>query len=210
MFSCDPATLARDVKRFGEGLPRRPWAGGGYVPEDSQRGRRLWLCGEMIRRDVKRCLASLFVGCIASLVKSGAEEIVAFYGCCGILLLYSGLERLQKVISCRNNTNCILILSRGVTYDLFDCFSSGADTGGVAEFLPISSSGHLAIAQNLLGMSEAGSVPEFFDVLLHLGTLVAVFAAYWHEICDMVVELFRGHRRSGIGPRPRLCRRHGG
>ena len=63
---------------------------------------------------------------------------------------------------------------------------------GVAEFLPISSSGHLAIAQNLLGMSAAGSVPEFFDVLLHLGTLVAVFAAYWHEICDMVVELFRG------------------
>ena len=42
---------------------------------------------------------------------------------------------------------------------------------GVAEFLPISSSGHLAIAQNLLGMSQAGSVPEFFDVLLHLGTL---------------------------------------
>ena len=63
---------------------------------------------------------------------------------------------------------------------------------GVAEFLPISSSGHLAIAQNLLGMSQAGSVPECFDVLLHLGTLVAVFAAYWHEICDMVVEFFRG------------------
>ncbi len=63
---------------------------------------------------------------------------------------------------------------------------------GVAEFLPISSSGHLAIAQNLLGMSQAGDVPEFFDVLLHLGTLVAVFAAYWHEICDMVVEFFRG------------------
>ena len=57
---------------------------------------------------------------------------------------------------------------------------------GVAEFLPISSSGHLAIAQNLLGMSAAGSVPEFFDVLLHLGTLVAVFAAYWHEIGDLV------------------------
>ena len=29
-------------------------------------------------------------------------------------------------------------------------------------------------------------------MLLHLGTLVAVFAAYWHEICDMVVEFFRG------------------
>ena len=63
---------------------------------------------------------------------------------------------------------------------------------GVAEFLPISSSGHLAIAQNLLGMEEAGSVPEFFDVLLHLGTLIAVFAAYWKDICEMVVELFRG------------------
>lgn len=63
---------------------------------------------------------------------------------------------------------------------------------GVAEFLPISSSGHLAIAQNLLGMQEAGSVPEFFDVLMHLGTLIAVFAAYWKDICEMVVELFRG------------------
>ena len=63
---------------------------------------------------------------------------------------------------------------------------------GVAEFLPISSSGHLAIAQNLLGLEDAGSVPEFFDVLLHLGTLIAVFAAYWADICEMVVEFFRG------------------
>ena len=63
---------------------------------------------------------------------------------------------------------------------------------GVAEFLPVSSSGHLAIAQNLLGLEGAGSVPEFFDVLLHLGTLIAVFAAYWKDICEMVVELFRG------------------
>ena len=63
---------------------------------------------------------------------------------------------------------------------------------GIAEFLPISSSGHLAIAQNLLGMSDAGTVPEFFDVLLHLGTLVAVFVAYWADIQDMVLEFFRG------------------
>ena len=63
---------------------------------------------------------------------------------------------------------------------------------GVAEFLPISSSGHLAIAQNLLGLENAGSVPKFFDVLLHLGTLIAVFAAYWKDICAMVVEFFRG------------------
>ena len=63
---------------------------------------------------------------------------------------------------------------------------------GIAEFLPISSSGHLANAQNLLGMSDAGTVPEFFDVLLHLGTLVAVFVAYWADIKDMVLEFFRG------------------
>ena len=57
---------------------------------------------------------------------------------------------------------------------------------GVAEFLPISSSGHLAIAEHLLGMTGM-EVPEFFDVLLHLGTLVAVFAAYWADIRDMVL-----------------------
>ena len=32
----------------------------------------------------------------------------------------------------------------------------------------------------------------FFDVLLHLGTLFAVFAAYWDDIRDMVVEFFTG------------------
>ena len=63
---------------------------------------------------------------------------------------------------------------------------------GVAEFLPISSSGHLAIAEHLLGMSGASEIPEFFDVLLHLGTLIAVFAAYWGDIRDMVVEFFGG------------------
>ena len=61
---------------------------------------------------------------------------------------------------------------------------------GLAEFLPISSSGHLAIAQNLLGLET--EVPVFFDVLLHLGTLLAVFVAYWRDICEIVVEFFRG------------------
>ena len=61
---------------------------------------------------------------------------------------------------------------------------------GVAEFLPISSSGHLAIAQNLLNLQA--EIPAFFDVLLHLGTLLAVFVAYWQDIKDMVAEFFRG------------------
>ena len=63
---------------------------------------------------------------------------------------------------------------------------------GVAEFLPISSSGHLAIAEHLLGMSGKIVIPEFFDVLLHLGTLLAVFVAYWDDIRHMILEFFRG------------------
>lgn len=63
---------------------------------------------------------------------------------------------------------------------------------GVAEFLPISSSGHLAIAEHLLGQAGAADIPAFFDVLLHLGTLAAVFAAYWQDIREMIVEFFQG------------------
>ena len=63
---------------------------------------------------------------------------------------------------------------------------------GLAEFLPISSSGHLAIAERLLSSFHAADIPAFFDVLLHLGTLVAVFIAYWDEVRDMIVEFFRG------------------
>lgn len=62
---------------------------------------------------------------------------------------------------------------------------------GVAEFLPISSSGHLSIAQNLLGLGMEGADDVFFDVLLHLGTLAAVFVAYWPDIKEMVLEFFR-------------------
>lgn len=63
---------------------------------------------------------------------------------------------------------------------------------GVAEFLPISSSGHLAIAEHLLGQAGAADIPGFFDVLLHLGTLAAVFAAYWRDIREMIAEFFSG------------------
>ena len=77
---------------------------------------------------------------------------------------------------------------------------------GVTEFLPISSSGHLAIAEQLLSFTGASNVPEFFDVLLHLGTLVAVFVAYWEDIKSMVLEFFCGVRdiknHSTPGPLP--------
>lgn len=50
---------------------------------------------------------------------------------------------------------------------------------GLAEFLPISSSGHLTLGQMFLGLQE---VPVTLDILLHLGTLIAVFIVYWKKI----------------------------
>ena len=73
---------------------------------------------------------------------------------------------------------------------------------GVAEFLPISSSGHLAILQNLFALS-AGEEHMFFDVLLHLGTLISICVCYWGDIVAMVREVFivlRGGRRADGTP----------
>ena len=60
---------------------------------------------------------------------------------------------------------------------------------GVAEFLPISSSGHLSLFQHFFGLAESGNT-MFFDVLLHLGTLIAIFVYYWKDIVDLVKEFF--------------------
>ena len=61
---------------------------------------------------------------------------------------------------------------------------------GVAEFLPISSSGHLAIFQNFFGIENVENSHMFFSVLLHLGTLFAVFVVYRKDIKEMIVEFF--------------------
>jgi len=59
---------------------------------------------------------------------------------------------------------------------------------GLTEFLPVSSSGHLVLGQQLFGINE----PEiFFDVILHLGTLAAVCIVFWREIWSLVMEFFR-------------------
>ena len=57
---------------------------------------------------------------------------------------------------------------------------------GLTEFLPVSSSGHLSIFQNLFGMSKAGTDNVFFDVLLHLATLASVCVAYRADIEEIV------------------------
>ena len=58
---------------------------------------------------------------------------------------------------------------------------------GLSEFLPISSSGHLALLQYFFDVSAENVLP--FAVLLHLGTLVSVFIVYWKDIVELVKEL---------------------
>ena len=84
---------------------------------------------------------------------------------------------------------------------------------GLAEFLPISSSGHLSVLQNLFHMNSLEEGHLFFDVLLHLGTLVSIFICYWSDIKAIVREVFivlrggrtvTGERISGPLPAARL------
>ena len=58
---------------------------------------------------------------------------------------------------------------------------------GLTEFLPVSSSGHLVITQALFGIT--GDV-LIFDVFVHLGTLVAVFVAFWGDIVAILKRPF--------------------
>lgn len=59
---------------------------------------------------------------------------------------------------------------------------------GITEFLPISSSGHLSLFQHFLGVGGEGSL--LFSVLLHLGTLIAVFVVFHKTIFELIVEFF--------------------
>jgi undecaprenyl-diphosphatase len=59
---------------------------------------------------------------------------------------------------------------------------------GLSEFLPISSSAHLAIIQSLMpGFSQPGVL---FDVVLHFGTILAVILYFWKEIISFIEKNF--------------------
>lgn len=58
---------------------------------------------------------------------------------------------------------------------------------GLGEFLPISSSGHLALLQYFFDIK--GDSVLFFTVMLHLGTLISVFIIYWKDIVELIKEL---------------------
>ncbi len=59
---------------------------------------------------------------------------------------------------------------------------------GLTEFLPVSSSGHLSVIQHITGYT--GDDALLLMVVLHLGTLLAVFAAFWSRIWGMIKEFF--------------------
>ncbi len=73
---------------------------------------------------------------------------------------------------------------------------------GLAEFLPISSSGHLVLARALMNLDE---VPELFDVILHVATLVVVIWVFRKRVGGIIVSLYRFvTRKSGDEDRPNL------
>lgn len=57
---------------------------------------------------------------------------------------------------------------------------------GITEFLPVSSSGHLLLAQYFLGLDQS-RFGLSFDVALHMGTLVAVVAFFWRDLVRMAI-----------------------
>jgi len=62
---------------------------------------------------------------------------------------------------------------------------------GLTEFLPVSSSGHLVLLQKVLGMPETGLLLE---ILLHMGTLLAVIIVFWKDWMSMLSHPFTSRR----------------
>lgn len=70
---------------------------------------------------------------------------------------------------------------------------------GLTEFLPVSSSGHLVLAQSLIpGFRQPGVL---FDVALHIGTLVAVCIYFWKDLWDMALSLFSSEQATARSSR---------
>lgn len=71
---------------------------------------------------------------------------------------------------------------------------------GLTEFLPVSSSGHLALGHWLFRFDGSeDTLPLEFVVLVHFGTLVAVVVYYWSDLSEIVVDVFRPARETGEG-----------
>lgn len=66
---------------------------------------------------------------------------------------------------------------------------------GLTEFLPVSSSGHLFLAEKWLGLTENLNL----EILLHFGSLVAIIIYYWSEIKELLISAFSPLRKGARG-----------
>ena len=78
------------------------------------------------------------------------------------------------------------------TIDVFHAIILGL-VQGLTEWLPISSSGHLALVQLAMDLE----VPVFYDAILHVGTLAGVFAIYQKDIIGIMKSVFTRDKRIG-------------
>ena len=74
---------------------------------------------------------------------------------------------------------------------------------GLTEFIPVSSTGHLLLIRQLLGMHQEVQGAFVFDLLIQMGTWVAVVVFYWQDLISIARDMLNGLRRQPA-PQARL------
>jgi len=69
---------------------------------------------------------------------------------------------------------------------------------GLAEYLPVSSSGHLEIFREILGLDLSGAESLEFDVMLHVATVLSTIVVLWHEFLPLCRSFFTFRRDSNF------------
>jgi undecaprenyl-diphosphatase len=72
---------------------------------------------------------------------------------------------------------------------------------GITEFLPVSSTGHLVIFENIMGFSTNRDYVDMYTYVIQLGAILAVVILYWRKIKDTLINFFPqkvGYEKSGF------------